>query len=827
MLGVLGAILIAGLLGWLNRERVADSVIAGQLADLGVPAKYEIREIGGGLQVLENVVVGDPARPDLTIERVEVRTSLRWGLPRFASVTLVKPRLYGTFRKGKLSFGSLDPVIFTDSKEPFELPELDLGIRDGRGLIESDYGPLGIKTEGAGDLRDGFSGILAASAPELSLAGCEASGATLYGRISVAAASPRFEGPLRVAGVSCADQKLKLGKSGAQLTLTGDRRFDGGEAKLSMALGPLEQGMNQVRSLGGTARMADRKNALVAEYDLEGAGIATPQATLARLGLDGRVRSTGGLTGIDVDGEIDGGGLAIGNAVDAALADAADAGDGTLVEPVARQLRTSLAREGRGSSLSGRFVLRLREDGTSLVVPGAAVRGGSGETLVSVSRLQVAAHDAGGPTVSGNFATGGRGLPKIAGRMEGSGGERLALSIRMPEYRAGASRLAVPRLLVVQRPGGAFGFAGEAVVSGAIPGGRVEALAIPLDGNWSARGGLSVWRKCAELRFARIELADLSLARNRLPVCPARGGAIVRSGAGGTKVVAGLPGLALSGSMGSSPLRIATGPAAITMPGRLAVSNVAVTLGPAGDTSEFRIARLEGELGGELAGRIEQADMRLDGVPLDVFDASGSWRYSEGILTLDEGSFRLEDREQVDRFNPLISRDATVTLADGVISATARMREPESLREVVRAELRHDLASGTGSADLFADGVRFDKQLQPDTLSYLALGVIANASGEVRGTGRIDWNEEDVTSTGRFTTDALDFAAAFGPVEGVSGTVEFTDLLGLVTAPDQRLNIAAINPGIEVNDGVLTFQMEPPTTSFASRARNGRSWAVR
>jgi hypothetical protein len=79
----------------------------------------------------------------------------------------------------------------------------------------------------------------------------------------------------------------------------------------------------------------------------------------------------------------------------------------------------------------------------------------------------------------------------------------------------------------------------------------------------------------------------------------------------------------------------------------------------------------------------------------------------------------------------------------------------------------------------------------------------------VNGTGRIDWNPDRVTSSGRFSTDKFDFAAAFGPVRGASGTVEFTDLLGLVTAPDQQVRLATINPGIEVNDGLLTYQLEP------------------
>jgi len=47
----------------------------------------------------------------------------------------------------------------------------------------------------------------------------------------------------------------------------------------------------------------------------------------------------------------------------------------------------------------------------------------------------------------------------------------------------------------------------------------------------------------------------------------------------------------------------------------------------------------------------------------------------------------------------------------------------------------------------------------------------------------------------------MDFAAAFGPVKGAAGTIRFTDLLGLTTAPNQRFQVAAINPGIEVYNG--------------------------
>jgi hypothetical protein len=121
--------------------------------------------------------------------------------------------------------------------------------------------------------------------------------------------------------------------------------------------------------------------------------------------------------------------------------------------------------------------------------------------------------------------------------------------------------------------------------------------------------------------------------------------------------------------------------------------------------------------------------------------------------------------------------------------------------------LRHDLSTGRGHADLAVHGITFGPGLQPTDLTDRARGVVDLVSGRVTGTGQIDWGPGGVTSSGRFSSDALDFAAVFGPVKGASGTVEFTDLIGLSTAPNQRIKVASVNPGIEVNDGELVFQL--------------------
>src|SRR5690606_37296581 len=121
---------------------------------------------------------------------------------------------------------------------------------------------------------------------------------------------------------------------------------------------------------------------------------------------------------------------------------------------------------------------------------------------------------------------------------------------------------------------------------------------------------------------------------------------------------------------------------------------------------------------------------------------------------------------------PLTATGAVLALEDNRIAAQATLREPLTRREVTEVDLVHDLSTGRGHADLTVPGLVFDSALQPgrnckDPLSHgltcLVFGIVANVQGTVTGTGRIDWNESGVTSSGRFSSDSLDLAAAFGP----------------------------------------------------------------
>lgn len=810
IVAVAGALLIAIFAAiWIQREGIADNWIADQLTTMGVPATYEIESIGPRRQVIRNVVVGDPNDPDLTVERIDVAMTVRWGLPAIGRITITKPRLYAAYHNGKLSFGSLDPVIFAETKEPARLPDYDIAIHDGRGLLESDYGPVGVKVDGAGHVRGGFSGSLAALAPGLMAGDCQTGRASLFGRVTVTGERPRFVGPLRLAALRCQGQNVQLGRSDIELDVTGSRTIDGGEGRLrGKALG-FAYGENRLAGVGANARFVWRKGVLTTQYSLAAAGAEVPQAQLASLSVEGMVRMTQDLSRIEAEGDVSGDGLNIGSTIDSMLAAAQRAGADSLLVPLAGRVRTALRREGQGSSLAGNFLYRGDSNSWMLTVPSARVNGTSGKALLAVSRMQLGLGADGVPQVAGNVSTGGEGLPRITGRMEAADGGQLAIGVTMAEYGAGSARVELPRLALVQSGGGALGFSGMARLTGDLPGGRVENLEVPLSGNWSAASGLSLWRRCAPVQFDSLTYANLTFKRQSLALCAPPGEAVVRSGPDGIRIAAGASSLSVEGMLGESPIRIASGPIGFAWPGQLSARSLAVQLGPEATASHFRITNLSARIGSDIAGRFSGSDIMLGAVPLDLREANGDWRYAGGALQIGNAAFRLVDREAETRFEPLMARGASLTLADNRIAANAVLRNPVIDREVVRADIRHDLGTGTGNANLFVDGLVFDKELQPHQLTRQALGVVANARGIVRGTGRINWTPDRVTSTGSFSSDGLDFAAAFGPVKGISGEIVFTDLLGLVTAPDQKLHVDSINPGIEVLDGDLVFDLKP------------------
>lgn len=810
-ISALALVALAGGGLWLSKERLADRIIVGQLAAYGLPATYEIESIGPGQQILKNLVVGDPKRPDLTVDRVLVSIRYRWGAPYLGGITLVRPKLYGQYLGGKLSFGALDKVLFAPKTDdaPFTLPKLDLTIQDGRGLMLTDYGKIGLAMEGRGALQDGFTGTLAATAPSLALPGCTASAAQLFGKISVRQERPSFTGPLRLANLACAGG-VRSGPLTAELDALADKDFAGVTGSAAVRGQKLVFPGVSAESLALDTRLAIRDGALSGRIKANAGSVASNGVRFGLLGIDGAIRARDGMNLSEFRGTLQGEGLRQGTAMLGALDAAQRSASGTLLAPMLAQMRASLTAEERGSRLTSEVTLRRNGDALSVVVPQAQLTGGSGQALLNLSRFQLASAGTDGPPLlAGNITTGGAGLPRITGRMERGRAGQALFRLALAPWRAEGGSLAIPEMMIAQVPDGSLGFSGTAQVSGAIPGGSVQNLILPVNGSYGARGDLALWKRCVQARFDRLVLGSVALDGNTLALCPPGGSAIVRNGPSGLRLATGTPALDLTGRLGDTPVTVKTGAVGFAWPGALNAKAIDVTLGPPDKAARFRLADIEAQLGKDFTGRFGGVEASLAAVPLNLANASGQWRFADGKLMLTGAGFDLTDRLDPARFERLRSDGATLTLANNRITANALLREAKTLREVGSASIRHDLSSGVGHADLAVPNLVFDKGFQPAQLTRLALGVVANVEGKVTGTGRIDWNPRSVTSSGNFGTETMDLAAAFGPAKGLKGRIEFTDLLGMVSAPHQKVTVASINPGIEVNDGVIDFTLLP------------------
>ncbi len=825
-IGLGGAVvaLAAGSFAWLDRERIAGDFLDDYLRENGVVASYDLVAIGPRTQVIENLVVGDPARPDLTARRMVVELGVGWQGPEVRRVRVEGARLFGSYTGGRFSLGALDPLVLTDSKEPPRLPAIDVALVDARALIASDYGALGIKLEGAGRLDDGFAGTLAVAAPGIGIEGCRAERATLYGKLSTAGGAPKLDGPLRLGGVNCGGASLARADIGTKITLKRD--FSAAEADFAMRGAGLGLASVTGEGLRGTGRLSwSGKGGLALAHDLALTGLAVPQGRLARLEAEGSWRGDAAGAQGEWQGDLRGTGLAADTMLGAQLAETQAGLDSTLLAPLLARARGGLARVlGSGAGFRAEAILRHKPGELALIVPEASLATRSGERVLALS--QVNAGIAGGALVAlrGNVLAGGAGLPAINGRMEQGPDGGWSLRMAMAEYAVGANRLAIPRLSLRQARDGSLRFNGLVTASGDLPGGAVRGLDLPLEGRWSPARGLALGTSCTPIRFRSLALSGLELAGQQVTLCP-EGGAPLLAYDNALTLAANTGPLVLAGRLGETPARLSAGSVRLRYPAPFALDDIAVRMGEPGSEVRLVVAGLTGRLAGEPGGDFAGGTARLDAVPLDLDAVSGRWAYADGALRIDGAQFRLSDRPGANgsgdeaRFTPLSARDAVMTLTDGAIRAEARLRHPESDRLVAEVTIAHDLDTARGGARLAVPGLVFDNRLQPADLSYLATGVIALAEGTVTGEGRIDWQGEDITSSGTFASDGFDFAAAFGPVRGLQGKVVFTDLVNLTTAPDQTLAIAAINPGIEVLSGRVRFALENGTLLRLEDAR--------
>ena len=841
---VLAALLAAGL--WWRRAPIAADVLDRELARRGVQASYRITGLGLSDQRLEDVVIGDPRRPDLTAERAELLVSTRWswGWPIRPAVTVRRivargVRLNGRVVGGKLRLGQIDRLLPPPTGKPFAFPDFEVDLDRTTIRLDTPAGVVGLAVRGRGRLSDGFRGRLAASAPRLSASGCVGADVRASLAVAIDRRSPRVTGPLAAANVDCPRADVRLTRARLFLDARLPESFDRWRGDARFGVAGMDVADGALADVSGRAGFSGDADATSGRLDIAAGRARFAAHAGRRLRFDGGFRALPRGRRASLDGDVALDDLALDPALRASATKPLLAAAGTPIAPLGRALAAAIERATRSIDLRGRLKL----------VHGPGGGGARFETLRAAGAGGARLGIAGGEGLSVNWPSG---VVRIDGEAALAGGgfpsARLAFdqprpggpvggTLRVAPFAAGDARLALTPFRFAPLGNGRTRIDTVATLDGSFPGGRVEGLAAPIVARFDRGGRFAINPNCFTARWSSLHYAGLRLGPATAPLCPT-GGALISGRPGATQGGAALARPRFAGSFNGRPFRAAASRAVVSLDARrvvaddleidwgtiraiaarldapfddrrFAANDVGILIGDAPSQTRIDIDALDGvRRGGDLAGTFASARGQVGRVPLLMSDASGDWSYRRNILDV-SGGLQVADAAADPRFLPLRARDAAFRLADDRIAAAATLRDPETGTPITDIRIAHDLASGTGRADLDVPGIRFGPTFQPEALTRLTTGVVALVDGVVKGRGRIRWNPDGVSSTGRFSTDDLDLAAAFGPVSGIKGELVFDDLLGLSTAPGQVATVAEINPGILVTGGRFSYQLLP------------------
>jgi hypothetical protein len=812
LLALPGLLLLGLVTLWLARAPIASSYIDAELARRGVRATYGVAGIGFGTERLENVVIGDPADPDLTARWAEVRLSWGFRKPRVSLIVARGVRLHGRVVAGKLRLGDVDRLLPPPTGAPFRLPDQVVDLADAALRLDTPAGRIGWGIEGKGNLADGFRGKAAAVTHRLSLGGCRLDEGAGSWTVAIDRLRPRFIGPTRLDALTCG-RSLAVSRASLQLDTMLAPALDSWTGQAAVAASALRSGASGMRGVSGRLDFGGNAGRIRGRLALAAAGTRTGGFTAGRTGLDGTYELAAASGRFAFVGDARAAGIGGGTRLIAPATAALASARGTPMGPVADAWAAALSRALRGG---------FDAAGSLAIVQGPG--GGSAriERLTASSRSGARIAFAGGSGVTygwprgaarldGDFSLVGGGLPHARFSLSQSGaGQPIRGVGRIEPYAAGGARLALDAIRFAAAPGGATTIRTVATIDGPFSGGGVKGLVLPIAGRIDGRGGFAFGEGCAAARFQALREGSLRLGPSRLPLCPT-GRALAWKAPGGLlQGGARIANARFAGTLGTSPFALAARELRVGLADRaFAATAVAIRLGPAGRVSRLDIASISGRFDrAAIAGSYAGLSGKLAAVPLLVDEGRGRWQFARGALAA-SGRVRVADAVAPARFYPLVSDDFRLALANNRITAQGWLKEPKTGTRIAEAHIDHALATGAGRALLDVPGIAFDEHFQPEQLTRLTTGVIALVRGVVKGSGEIRWDARGATSTGTFSTENMNLAASFGPVEGLTSQVHFTDLLGLVSAPGQLAEVKAIHTGIDVFDGRLSYRLLP------------------
>jgi len=811
VVGIAGGVAALALIaGWIERRPIVLHFVDDRLRAAHVAADYRIVAIGPFVQRLENVRIGDPASPDLTARSVELVIGYGWHGPTLEAVHAEGVRLSARIVRGRVSLGAIDRLLPAPTQAPLSLPAIDVALKDMQVAIDTPTGAIGATIEGKGNLADGFAGRTTLAAPLLAVGGCAIRGASANLRVEIHDRKPHVAGPFDLAALACPAQRLALGRGRATLDTNFAATLDRLQGGVALAGFAGNVGGVRFGGASGLVTLAGDTRRIEGTTGLTLADVATPEATAKTVLLGGRYRYIPGAAGLVFAGDLAARHAALSPGRRTALVASLRSLAGTPVAPLAARA---------GGAIDDLLADANADARIAFAAGGATGAGFSARRLALTGRGGGFVHVDEGDgfgwqargrhwRIDGRIITGGGGLPALDIRLRQSvAGAPVDGVATLAPYMAGGARLAMTPLGFVAT-GSSTRFTTQISLDGPLGSGRIAGLTLPLAGHVDTNGTIALDPGCTPLRFASLSVGAIALRPARIGLCGEGGGPLVARSAGGVlHYGAVVSDLRLDGRSGATPLSIAASRVALSGSG-IELRGLVVQLGRQDDPTRFAADSIDASLAeGALVGPFAGASAQIAHVPLRLTDLAGQWRFARGALAL-TGSVTVSDAQAARRFEPLIAHDATLRFAAGRIDATASLHAPKSDALVANIAVHHALGDGTGGAMLDVPGLHFaPKGLQPEALTPLTLGVIANTSGTVAGHGRIDWSGRGVTSSGSFHTNGIDLAAAVGPVSKIVGTIDFTDLLGLVTPPHQQATIGEVNPGVAVSNGVVHYQL--------------------
>ena len=784
---------------WLARKPIADETIRRSLRAQGVDATYIVKSIGVRWERIEDLRIGPARSPDLTAQWARIRVT-----PGLAGIALREVRAGGVRIRGKLvdgrlTLGQIDKLLpATDGKTRFRLPDIAIDLTDTRLRLASPWGHIGARIDGRGNLADGFAGKVAAIAPGLTFSGCSAVRPTIYVDVRIRNREPSVRGPVRADALRC--NGVRIAKPALALETTFSAALDRWRGAAAVKAKGADARALTLTDVGGRISFDGSVANTRARGDLTAAGARAGATRMAGVSLAGEMASAGGGS---AHGKLRVERLHFDRDRWRFVDHMVQAMTSTPIGPLIADLAPAL----HGAADSIAIVADARYAAGTIMISNGTGTSSSGAVL-KMSGGQGLRFGASGFSVDAHLALAGGGLPNAQATLQRRPDGVTVGLVRVDPVVASGARLALAPLRFAANRAGAVRVETTARLDGPLGDGRITALRLPVNFTVAANGNALVNTGCTPLSFHNFAISGLVLNPAILRLCPASQTALFRIVAGRLLGGATLSASRLSGRLGGMPLTLTASRANLVIETNgVAIQKLSARIGDGVRLSRLDIAGISGRfVNGGIAGGFTGASGKIGAVPLAIDGGHGPWSWRQGVLDLG-GELILSDTVVPARFNPLTSRDTRLKIAAGRVAATATLRAPGSEAEVVRTTITHDLRTGIGNAALDVAGLRFGKALQPEQLTRLTLGVIANVEGDVAGHGDVRWTPAGVTSTGRFSTEALNFAAAFGPVNGLKGAVYFDDLLALATPPGQAVTVASINPGTLVTDGVIRYQL--------------------